>query len=71
MTAVLTNIGAGGRWLFGIAEVATGWIANSEERKRIRRERRALSRLPNHLLRDVGLEQYAEPPAPIIRHRIL
>lgn len=71
MTAVLTNVGIGRRWLSRFAEVVSGWIVNIREWQRLRHERRGLSQLPNHLLRDVGLEQYAEPPDPIIRHRFL
>lgn len=71
MTAVLTNVGTGRRWLSNFAEVVTGWIVNTRERQRLRREKRALSQLPNHLLRDVGLEQYAKPPDPIIHHHFL
>ncbi len=71
MTAVLTNVGTGHRWLSSFAEVVTGRKANAKERERIRREKKALSQLPNHLRRDMGFEQYAEPPDPIIRHQFL
>ncbi|QAX28414.1 DUF1127 domain-containing protein [Leisingera sp. NJS204] len=71
MTAISTNVGAGRRWLSSVVEDINGWIANAKERRRIRHEKRALSHLPNHLLRDIGLEQYAVPPDPIIRHRFV
>ncbi|MFD3189179.1 hypothetical protein ACFMPD_02755 [Sedimentitalea sp. HM32M-2] len=68
MTAVLTNVGAGRPWRSSFAEVVTGWMVNTNERQRFRREKRALSQLPYRLLRDLGLEQYAKPANPIIRH---
>ena len=71
MTAVSTDVGTGRRRLSGFAEVVTRWIANAKERRRLGYERRALSQLPDRVLRDLGLEQYAKPPDPIIHHRFL
>lgn len=71
MTAVLTNVGTDRRWRWIFAEVVTGWLVNTRERQRIRHERRALSQLPNRLLRDIGLEHYAERYDRIIHHRFL
>lgn len=71
MTATLTNVGAGRRWLSRAAEDMSRWLANAKERQRVRREMAALSHLPRHLLRNMGLEEYAAVPDATIRHRFL
>lgn len=50
----------------GIARRIHQWIETAAERWRTRREMAELSRLPRHLLRDMGLEQYAPPRDPAI-----
>jgi len=47
-----------------IAKTLLDRLAEAAKRRRIRREMRALSQLPHHLLRDMGLEQYAAPDDP-------
>jgi uncharacterized protein YjiS (DUF1127 family) len=43
-------------------------LADAAKRRRFRKEMKALSQLPLHLLRDMGLEHYAAPDVPAIPH---
>lgn len=43
------------------------WWAQVRQRRRIRRELKDISRLSRHLLRDIGIEDYADLPEPEIR----
>ncbi len=51
----------------GIGRLVRDWIEMARQRRRIRREMAELAKLPLHLLRDIGLEQYASPREPIPR----
>lgn len=61
MTMISSNAGAGRRQVSRLADDFRLWAESAGERRRIRREMRELSQLPDHLLRDMGLEQYAAP----------
>jgi len=61
MTMISSNAGAGRRRVPRIAVDIRRWVESAGERRRVRREMRELSQLPDHLLRDMGLEQYAAP----------
>ncbi|WP_412105156.1 DUF1127 domain-containing protein [Sulfitobacter sp. D35] len=61
MTMISSNAGAGRRRGSRIADDFRRWVESAGERRRIRREMRELSHLPDHLLRDMGLGQYAAP----------
>ena len=65
------NLGAGRRWLSNFAPDIGGWMSNARERQRLRRISRALPPLSTRLLRDIGFEQFSEPPDPIIRQPLL
>lgn len=71
MTMTSIHAGAPRRHPSRIATSLLNLMAEAAKRRRIRKEMRELSRLPRHRLRDMGLEQYAEPPDPIIHHRFL
>jgi uncharacterized protein YjiS (DUF1127 family) len=47
------------------------WITEALEERRIRRNFGDLSRLSDHLLRDLGLERYAQLRDPAIPHQWL
>ena len=64
MTMTSIRVGASRRPPSGIAGALLELLASAAERRRIRKELKELSRLPRHLLRDVGLEHYAEPVLP-------
>ena len=61
MTMISLNAGAGRRRISRIADDVRRWVESAGKRRRIRREMRELSRLPDHLLRDMGLEHHAAP----------
>lgn len=42
------------------------WRAQMRQRRRLRRELKDVSRLSRHLLRDIGIEDYADLPEPEI-----
>ena len=53
----------------GIGQIIRNWIADFTKRRRLRREMAELSHLPRHRLRDMGLEEYAQPRKPEYRSR--
>ncbi len=67
MTVISVNAGARRRTSSSIVKALLHWSAQARERRQIRREMRELSRLPLHLLRDMGMEQYAAPREPTIQ----
>ncbi len=68
MTTTFSNVGAGRRRISRFAHGLRKWLEDADEKRRIRREMEELSRLPEHLLRDMGLERYAVPRDPAIPH---
>lgn len=68
MTMDSLHAGAVRRRPSGIAGALLGWLAEARERRRVHREMREISRLPYHLLRDLGLEQYSAPDDPALPH---
>ena len=71
MTMISIHAGGPRRQPSSIATLLRNLLAEAARRRRIRKEMKGLSRLPRHLLRDMGLEHYAAPPEPTISHRIL
>lgn len=70
MTMTSTHVGAPRRKPSSIAKTVRDLLEEAAKRRRIRREMNELSRLPRHLLRDMGLEQYAASEEPTIpNHR--
>lgn len=69
MARISTNHGAERRRAPDIARSLRRWIATARERRRIRRDIAELSRLPVHLLRDMGLEHHAAPRDSVLPHR--
>lgn len=67
MTMISVNAGAHRRKSPSIANALLRWRAQASERWRIRMEMKELSRLSPHLLRDMGLEEYAAPREPTIQ----
>ena len=68
MTTISTHAGAPRRHPSSIATLLRNLMAEAARRRRIRNEMKGLSRLPRHILRDMGLEQYAAPRDPAIHH---
>ena len=68
MTMISIHAGARRRPPSSIAMALLDRLAEAAKRRRIRREMKELSRLPRHLLQDMGLEQYAAPDEPVIPH---
>jgi uncharacterized protein YjiS (DUF1127 family) len=66
MTMISIHAGAPRRQPGSIARALRNHMAEAAKRRRIRKEMKELSRLPRHLLRDMGLEQYASPDVPTI-----
>jgi uncharacterized protein YjiS (DUF1127 family) len=66
MTMISIHAGAARRHPSSIARALLDLLAEAAERRRIRKEMKELSKLPRHLLRDMGLEQYAAPDVPTI-----
>ncbi|MEX5727526.1 uncharacterized protein Ga0609869_000879 [Rhodovulum iodosum] len=64
MTMIYIHAGAARRHPSSIARALLDRLAKAAKRRRIRKEMKELSRLPRHLLRDMGLEQYASPDVP-------
>jgi uncharacterized protein YjiS (DUF1127 family) len=64
MTTPSTNAGSLARQRNGVLQRVGRWISDMKVRKRLRRERAELARLPQHLLRDMGLEHCAPDPTP-------
>lgn len=67
MTLISFGIGAPHRHSPRIATSVRSWIAAERERRRIHHEMRDLARLPEYLLRDVGLDHLITPRGPEIR----
>lgn len=68
MTMISAHAGATRRHPSSIARALLDLLEEAAKQRRIRREMKELSRLPRHLLRDMGLEQYAAQDAPTIPH---
>tara|TARA_R110002049_G_scaffold305535_1_gene502476 strand:+ start:12013 stop:12228 length:216 start_codon:yes stop_codon:yes gene_type:complete len=68
MTMISIHAGAARRHPSSIARALLDRLAEVAKRRRIRRDMKGLSRLPRHLLRDMGLEHYAAPDDPAIPH---
>ena len=68
MTMTSIQSGAPRRPASSIARALLDRLAEAAKRRRIRKKMKELSRLPHHLLRDVGLEQYGAPDDPAIPH---
>ncbi|WP_430448830.1 hypothetical protein [Rhodophyticola sp.] len=66
MTMISIHAGAPRRPPSSIAKALRDRLAEAAKRQRIRKEMKELSKLPRHLLRDMGLEQYAAPREPTI-----
>jgi uncharacterized protein YjiS (DUF1127 family) len=66
MTTTSILAGAARRHPSSIARALLDRLAEAAERRRIRKEMKVLSKLPRHLLRDVGLEHCAAPDVPTI-----
>lgn len=64
MYTEIIHSGARRRKSSGVARMIHRWIARAAEHSRMRRDMAELSRRPRHLLRDMGLEDYAAPPEP-------
>ena len=62
MTMHATNAGGVRRRSPSIARIVRNWMVNASRKRRVRREKAELHRLPHHLQRDMGLEAYASPP---------
>ena len=59
MTMHSTDAGGLPRHVPSIAQIIRHRIAGAAEKRRARLEMKRLSRMPRHLLRDIGLERYA------------
>jgi uncharacterized protein YjiS (DUF1127 family) len=68
MTMISIHAGARRRPPSSIAMALRNRLADAAKRRRFRKEMKALSQLPLHLLRDMGLEHYAAPDVPAIPH---
>lgn len=68
MTMISIHEGAPRRHPSGTAKALLDRLAEAARRRRIRKEMKGLSKLPRHLLRDMGFEQYAAPDDPAILH---
>lgn len=66
MTMTSIHAGAPRREPSSIAKAVLDLLAEAAKRRRFRSEMKGLPRLSRHLLRDVGLEQYAAPDDPAI-----
>jgi uncharacterized protein YjiS (DUF1127 family) len=64
MTMISIHAGAPRRRSSSIARALRNQMAEAAKRRRIRKEMKELSHLPRHMLRDMGLEQYAAPDSP-------
>ena len=64
MSMQATNAGTTRRHTFSLGQIWRRRIANAARKRRVRLEMAELSRLPRHRLRDMGLEDYAQPPEP-------
>jgi uncharacterized protein YjiS (DUF1127 family) len=60
------HAGAPRRQPSSIAKALLNLLAEAAKRRRIRKEMKELSKLPHHLLRDMGLEKYVAPNVPTI-----
>ncbi|MCA8884758.1 MAG: hypothetical protein KDA50_13575 [Rhodobacteraceae bacterium] len=68
MTTMSPPAGGGARPAAShLAAAFLRWRARARDRRRIRRAREDLAGLSRHLLRDIGLEDYADPLEPEIR----
>ena len=68
MTMITENAGLYRPRSQGVAEVIQRWIARAIEWRRIRKEMKALSKLPPAVLRDMGLERFAAPREPTMQN---
>ncbi len=66
MTMISIHAGATRRHPSSIARDLLDRLAEAAKRRRIHKEMKGLSHLPRHLLRDMGLEQYAAPDVPTL-----
>lgn len=64
MTMISSDIGAPHRHYPGIARGVRRRIARARQEHRERRMMAELSQLPAHVLKDIGLEDYAQPREP-------
>jgi uncharacterized protein YjiS (DUF1127 family) len=64
MTIYSTNAGNVRRHAPSLAQIVCNWLRKSAERRRLHLERIRLSRMPRHLLRDIGLEHLAAEDDP-------
>ncbi|WMS41884.1 hypothetical protein RDV64_17700 [Acuticoccus sp. MNP-M23] len=60
MSMIFAHSRAPRRRFPGLARVLKIWIASGRGRLRVRREMAALSDIPDHLLRDLGIEEHSE-----------
>jgi uncharacterized protein YjiS (DUF1127 family) len=68
MTMISIHAGAPRRQPGSIAVALLDRLAEAAKRRRIRKEMKELSLLSHHLLRDMGLDQYAAPNDPAVPH---
>ena len=66
MTTISIHAGAPRRHFSSIKGALRNRLAEAAKQRRIRKEMKELSRLPRHILRDMGLEHYAAPDVPAI-----
>lgn len=64
MTTHALNAGDVRRHASSLVRNIGRWMADAARERRVRREMAGLSRLPMHLLRDMGLERYAASGQP-------
>ncbi len=60
MTTHALNAGGVRRHASSLVREIGRWMTDAASKRRVRREMAGLPRLPTHLLRDMGLERYAE-----------
>lgn len=66
MKLISSNIAAPRGHASAIAQTVQARVAAERERRRVRRNMRKLAHLPDHLLRDVGLEHFITQRGPEI-----